>query len=233
MKVIDLSVHLLEGPNIVYKGETYLKMRHVANFSRNQLLSRNIDIWLHAGTHVDAPSHAIEDGPSIETVELGRLVREAVLLNLTPDIGKGQPIDGEMLDNANTRLKESGEMIVDGDIIILQTSWSNTRRPSTPEYREHAPHLTEESAEWLVSRAPSAVGFDFPEEGLTKLLAQGKRGIRDYPLPLHRKILGAGIYLIEHLTNLTSLSKSRFLFSAAPLKIVGAEGTPVRAFAIE
>jgi kynurenine formamidase len=93
--------------------------------------------------------------------------------------------------------------------------------------------LASDAADWIVNKAPSAVGFDFPEERVTKLKESLAKKIDEHPLPIHNKLLSSGVYLIEHLTNLDRPTRRRFLFAAAPLHVVGAEGTPVRAFAFQ
>jgi arylformamidase len=244
MKVIDLSIPLLECDNLVYPGTVYLKIKPVIDYSRNMLLSSNVEIWLHAGTHVDSPSHVIESGSTIEKAPLHKLVHEAVILDLTNAISEDHPIAIKDLDYAEAGLNAQGERIKEGDILILRTDWSLTRLPWNPEYRNNSPYLTYEGAEWLVARKPSAVGFDFPEEKIANLFMAKNKARQDeqtpnvsnvnHPLPVHLKLLGSGIYLVEHLTNLDRLVDCpRFLFVAAPLKIIGVEGTPVRALGIE
>ncbi len=49
---------------------------------------------------------------------------------------------------------------------------------------------------------------------------------------MHTILLGAGIPIVEHLTNLSALPIDGFIFSAAPPKIVGMGTFPVRAHAI-
>lgn len=223
-----------EGPNIVYPGYVFLRKIPVLNYENHVIMSSNVEIWLHAGTHVDAPLHVVEDGASIDEIELSKFVGEAVMLDLTKNTSPSSPILSITLEHAYTELKRKGEEIKRGDIIVLRTDWSTRYSPASSEYREKSPYLTEEAVDWLLEKKPSAVGFDFPEERIEKLkesLGPGKT--REQPLPLHLKLLGNGVHLIEHLTNLNQLTRSRFILAAAPLKIKGAEGSPVRAFAIE
>ncbi len=50
--------------------------------------------------------------------------------------------------------------------------------------------------------------------------------------PMHRVILGAGVVIMEGLTNLGALPKRRVDFAAPFYKIAGTEGAPARFFAI-
>ena len=71
--------------------------------------------------------------------------------------------------------------------------------------------------------------------------ATGKKGIGvdaisidpidSFELPMHRIVLGAGLVIIENLTNLEQLVGHVFRFAALPLKYENADGAPVRAVA--
>ena len=49
--------------------------------------------------------------------------------------------------------------------------------------------------------------------------------------PVHTTLLGAGILVVEHLTNLDALPAAGFRFTAVPVKMRGLGSFPVRAFA--
>ncbi len=51
--------------------------------------------------------------------------------------------------------------------------------------------------------------------------------------PCHHILLGAGIPIVESLANLDKLTANRFYFLCLPLNIVGSEGAPARAVAME
>ncbi len=49
--------------------------------------------------------------------------------------------------------------------------------------------------------------------------------------PVHTRLLGAGVLIAEHMTNLGALPERAFRFSAVPPKVKGMGTFPVRAFA--
>lgn len=55
--------------------------------------------------------------------------------------------------------------------------------------------------------------------------------IDSFELPMHRIVLGAGLVIVENLTNLEGLIGRTFRFAALPLKYENADGAPVRAVA--
>ncbi len=51
-------------------------------------------------------------------------------------------------------------------------------------------------------------------------------------MPVHLRLLAAGVTIVEGLRNLDRVAGRRFLYVGAPLKLVGATGSPLRAVAI-
>jgi len=91
-------------------------------------------------------------------------------------------------------------------------------------------------AEWMVKKKVKAVGFDCPNDWNHHLNIAYDYTRKGPPVKehehVHRIHLSHGILQIEYLCNLTAIKKDRVRFFAVPLK-VKAEGSPVRAFAIE
>lgn len=178
-----------------------------------------ISLSPHTGTHVDSPLHVIEGAPAIGKIGLDRVVGEAILIDLT-DKGPNSPITSE-------DLKKYEKKILPGDIVLLRTDWSD-KKWGTDEYWNDSPYLTADGAKWLANKKPKAVAFDFFEEYSARL-----KGFKPEDFVVHHELLGSGVIIIEHLTNLGKLTKGRVEFFAAPLKLMVTEASPARAFAIE
>ena len=50
---------------------------------------------------------------------------------------------------------------------------------------------------------------------------------------IHQILLSGGVVIVEGLSNLEALQRSKVFFVALPLKIEGGDGSPCRALAIE
>ena len=73
----------------------------------------------------------------------------------------------------------------------------------------------------------------FAEEGLLALGVEGITvGAPDTGVQIHRILLGAEILIIESL-DLSAAEEGRYILSAAPLKMAGLDGSPVRALLID
>jgi kynurenine formamidase len=165
----------------------------------------------HAGTHLDAPSHFLADGASVEHVDLDRCVGEATVLDLTHK----EPLSPITVAD----VLAAGAGTDPGQRLLLRTDWDSWF--GQPAYFTDFPPLAPETARWFADHGVLLVGLDIPSLHQTAFVE------------LHEVMLGAEIAIIESLVNLRSLTQRRVFLSAAPLKLAGADGAPVRAFAIE
>ena len=74
----------------------------------------------------------------------------------------------------------------------------------------------------------------FATSGIVRLLGnEGQTvGPEDAPMEVHRILLGAGIVLLEGVV-LKDVAERKYFLSAAPLNLVGFEGSPCRAYLVE
>ena len=124
-------------------------------------------------------------------------------------------------------LKRGGaDQVKKGDIVLLRSGWTDKMYGQWPDYFTQSPFFPPESAEWLVAKDPKSIGFDFFEEYCARL-----PDFTSEDFPMHRVILGAGIVIMEGITNLKALPQRRVPFFAPFYKIEGTEGAPARFFA--
>lgn len=163
----------------------------------------------HAGTHVDAPYHFVENGLKVSEVPLYRYVNNGIILNardrvLTPD-----------------DIRENKDKI-QGRILLLYTGWPEVRQFGTEEYFFDFPTFGPEIGEAIVDAGALSVGVDTPSIDAL-----------DSHFDNHNILLPKDIVLIENLRNLDLLIDVQdFVVCAAPLKVDRGDASPVRAFAI-
>ena len=174
---------------------------------------------LHTGAHIDSPLHVFKDGITTAEINLEQVTGEAVVVDLS-FVG---PNRGVTIDD----LRRGGaDQVRKGDIVLLRTDWTDKMYGRWPDYFTQSPFFPPESAEWLVARGPKSIGFDFFEEYCARLPDFTSEDFR-----MHRVILGAGVVIMEGLTNLGTLPRRRVSFYAPFYKIAGTEGAPARFFA--
>ena len=78
-----------------------------------------------------------------------------------------------------------------------------------------------------------AVGYDYPPDYTlrTGIFSPGTKVPRE-ECTTHFAFFPAGITVIEYLTNLHEIGAARCRFLALPLRLEGADGSPVRAVAL-
>jgi kynurenine formamidase len=159
---------------------------------------------------------------SIDTIP--PIVRRGVLL----DIARVAGVDILPADFVITpeHLEQTGVAIQPGDVALLRTGWAKYfEDPAKFISQVCGPGPGIAGARWLSSKGVFAAGSD--------TVAFEK--VPDPAMPVHVHLLvESGIHIIECL-NLEDLAADRvyeFQFIAAPMKIRGATGAPVRPIAI-
>lgn len=178
----------------------------------------SVSMGLHTGAHIDSPLHCYEDGITTAEIPLDRVCGDAVIIDCT-NIGQSEPVDAKALEAAAKDVRE-------GDIILIRTDWTDQAYGDFPHYFVDSPYLTVDAAEWLVSKRPSAVGFDFFEEYCARLPDFGSEDF-----VCHRVLLGEGIPMMEGITNLGAVGRDRCTFFSPFYKLLGCEGASARFFA--
>lgn len=214
-KIIDLSQPLYHNcPGwATYEMTT---VNYEAVYPVDGFTAERLDLNVHTGTHMDAPFHFYPDGKKVDEIPIGQFFGEAVPINLF-GIAPEEPIGRKHLEPYADKVKP-------GDIVLLCTGWSEKRGYSKDYYYEW-PFLSREGAEWLVEKQVKGVGIDG--------LSIGGWAEGNGP-PAHEVLLSNEVWPLEEL-NLTEelFTEERWFLSAAPLKLQGFGGAPVRAVAMK
>jgi kynurenine formamidase len=205
-----------------------------------------IAMGTHVGTHIDALSHfscggRLHGGEEAAAVQsygagLGKhgietiapIVRRGVLLDVA-ELHGGEPLarDFEITPaEMESAAKRQALEIREGDVVLLRTGWARYFEDPAKFISEvHGPGPAIAGARWLSGKKIFAAGGD----------TVAFERVPDAAMPVHvHMLVESGIHLIECL-NLEELAAARvyeFLFVAAPLKIRGATGAPVRPLAL-
>jgi arylformamidase len=210
-KALDLTMPFSEK-TIPVPGHPCPRLEPLTTLEEDGVRNTLMTISIHTGTHIDAPSHFIEDGASIDEIPIERFRRPGVRLDLRELAQPCYPVTLEHLEKAGFDASEAR-----GNILMLATGWSDEAWQSERLYGDN-PYLAQDAATALAEAAPSALGLDFAVDD-TK------------PWPNHTILLGAEVLLIENLMRLPELPRDGFEVTAYPLKLVGQNGGPTRVVA--
>lgn len=174
-----------------------------------------LSLYSHCGTHMDAPRHFVRDAPTIDEQDLSICRGPAWVLDLTP-VKSRELLTVDRVSRWENRVRP-------GVRLLLRTDWSH--RFGTPAYRDELPRISPELADWLVERKVALIGVEPPSVADVNNLPE---------LTLvHQILFNGGVVIVEGLSGLDRLRSDQIEFIAFPLKVVGGDGTPVRAVAIE
>jgi kynurenine formamidase len=165
-----------------------------------------IDMVTNVGTYLDTPFHRYAEGHDLSEVPLEAVAGVPVVAVDAP----GPAVDAAALPTRS----------LTGTAVIVRTGWDRHWRTDAYGAGGH-PYLAQDAVDRLVEERPALVGIDSVNIDDT---ATGER-------PVHSGLLAAGIYVLEHLTNLAALDGDGWELFAVPVKVAGMGTFPVRAFA--
>jgi len=187
----------------------------------------------HTGTHFDAPVHWIsgKDLPNntVDTIPPAQFVGPACVVDVTSDVAR----DPDFLvtpDLLRAWEKTNGK-IPPASWLLLRTGWS--KRTNAAEYINvkgdgpHTPGWAPEASQFL-ARERDVLGVGVETVGTDA----GQAARMQPPFPNHFIMHGSGKFGLAGLCNLDQLPATGAVVIAAPLKIVGGSGSPLRVIAI-
>lgn len=198
-RIYDITRPLAPGC-IVYPGDI---VPGFAQEDHGNYLVTDIRISSHSGTHIDAPSHYLEQGAGVDEIPLTHLMGWCRVADLSH-------VKGEILP------RDLGGKTEGAKKILLKTSFSEKT-----EFIEDYPSLGEKAAEFLAAQGIHCIGTDAPS--IEKFNCSGS---------VHRALLSAGIVIIEML-DLWKVPEGEYWMIALPLKLRGLDGSPCRALLFE
>jgi isatin hydrolase len=187
----------------------------------------------HTGTHFDAPVHWItgKDLPdnTTETIPARRFVGPACVIDISRETAANEdyllmPEHVEAWEKQHGRIPKRAW-------VLLRTDWSKrTDAKSFLNVREDGPHSPgfHKTTSQLLATDRDVLGVGVETVGTDA----GQAGTFDPPFPNHATMHGAGKFGLASLRNLDQLPPTGAIVIAAPLKIVGGSGSPLRVLAI-
>jgi len=208
MRTYDITLTI--SPELpTWPGDPGVELERVEKIEdgSNANVSR-VDMGVHTGTHVDAPFHFLQDGITVDKLDLSLLAGRAYVLHL-PDVDL---ITASVLEDAQIPPRTRR--------VLFKTRNSDYWVGGNPEFQTEFVGLSEDGAEYLVRRGVKLVGVDY----LSVAPYHQSR-------PTHEKLLSAGVVIVEGL-DLSMVSQGRYTIYCLPLKLANSDGAPARAILI-
>ena len=240
LRIVDLTQRL--GPDTpviglppMFASSPAASLEVISRFDENgpAWYWNTIRMGEHTGTHFDAPIHWItgKDLPenACDTIPSRRFVGPACVIDVTTDVERDpdfllMPVHVVAWEQAHGRIPAAAW-------VLLRTGWSRRTDPAAflnvAADGPHSPGFDKSTSQLLaLDRDVLGVGVE------TVGTDAGQAGTFDPPFPNHATMHGAGKFGLASLTNLDQLPAVGAIVIAAPLKVVGGSGSPVRVLAI-
>lgn len=205
MKYIDIS-YPIDSNIAIYPGNPGFMTERVQDIDRGDSARVSvISMGSHTGTHIDALSHFIAEGATLDEIPLERMNGRAKVIDAT---GRAE-IDVDLLVKID---------IEQDDILLFKTD--NSVRWSCDSVLEDYVTLTYDAADYLADKNIKMVGIDYMSIERPRSKRTGGRSV-------HTSLLGNGILICETL-KLRDINSGEYSLICMPLNIKGIDGCPVR-----
>ena len=203
-KIIDISLSLYNGA-LVHPSEEFLKIEPNRTFEKDGVRTSKITLGSHTGTHIDAPSHFLEKGKTIDEINLDKCMGKCQVVEISEEL---QTIEKEHIDGK-----------INSKRVLFKTK--NSKLLNKP-YTKDITSLSISAAQYLIERNVVLVGIDY-----TGIEASGSSGH-----PVHTKLLEKEIVIVEGL-NLGQVNAGNYELVVLPLRLKNLDSSPSRAIFIQ
>jgi kynurenine formamidase len=210
--VVDLS-HPLTASTPIYPGDPEPHIFTATTVAGEGYNLSHVHIGTQTGTHIDAPFHFRDDGATIDRMSLDMTVGPGVVVAV-PGKEPGQTIT--LAD-----LEPQRRALWPGAIVLFCTGWY--RHVGSEMFFRH-PYLEAAVGRALLDSGIATIAIDTLNADFTS----GEE------FPIHEMFAAAGGLIAENLAGTAALTPGvEPLLLLLPLNIVGCDGAPVRAVALE
>jgi kynurenine formamidase len=175
-----------------------------------EFLIASLHLCGNTGTYVDAPVHRFRGAADLAALPLERLAHLPVAV-VDARGRSARAVGRDAFEGVDVR----------GKAVLVHTGWS--RHWGRDDYFGPNPFLDEGACDRLVERGAAFVGIDSLNVDDTADLAR----------PAHTRLLGAGIPICEHMTNLHRVPAGGGRLHAVPVAWRGGATFPVRAYVLD
>ena len=206
-KIHDISKKI-HPDMVVWPGDPSMKAEKHLSISKGDLCNlSSVNMGVHTGTHADSPYHFIDGGSTIESLDLSRFIGFVKVFEISnPEYISEDDIKDLPIEK--------------DDAVFFKTA--NSSVPEEAPFNENFIYLHESAAKFLVEKGVKTVGVDYFSVD----------SFHSTTHSAHKILLSNNLSIIENLY-LKDVEEGKYLFSCLPLKISGADGSPVRAVLVE
>jgi arylformamidase len=203
--VYDISI-LLGLEDVTYPGDDPYSRKEISSIAVGAAYNLStLTLSAHAGTHIDAPAHFIEMAKTIDQYDAQNFVLPAHVIYVEDK----ESIKPDSLEGLEMKR---------GDALLFKTTNTTSGLSRSGLFSKRFVHMSEEAASLCIELEASLVGIDYISIDRYE----------DDEAPVHRKLLEKDVMILEGI-DLKDVPPGEYTLICPPLKIKGAEASPVRA----
>ncbi len=207
-KIHDISKPL-SIDTTTWPGDPEISLENILKISSGDACNlTKICMSAHAGTHIDAPSHFISDGKTLDLMPLEIFIGECLVCEYIGD----NEIDINYIEKINLNGIER---------ILFKTKNSHNRNKK--KFDENFISLSDKTALYLIEKKIKLIGIDYLS--IEKFHAEKGN-------PVHMNLLSNNIAILENI-NLADINPGIYELICLPIFFKGIEAAPARAVLIE
>ena len=200
-------------------GTPWHQLVEITPMGKIDTVGRNtsrIVLGSHSGTHMDAPYHFIDDGKTMEKLDINIMKGIVQIV----DFRNKRAGDVVTLDDVN-KLKITGRM-------LFAFGWYHNWK--TDSYYKSFPYFSQEAIKFLIDGGIKLMAMDTPSPDDGSSI----KHIGETDSPNHVSLLKNEVIIVEYLNNTDILDVNKqYEIVALPLKIKGSDGCPARVIVSE
>ncbi|WP_292388203.1 cyclase family protein [Methanosarcina sp. UBA5] len=229
-KIIDITTPISPLTQ-TFPGDPTPAIERVCTLEEEGCTVSKLSFGSHTGTHVDAPSHVLKNGLTVDKLELKNLMGAALILDFSSLSGE---LTAGILEKAFRNMGAPENI----QILLLKTEAFFRKQGKTGEFsfsgaesgsqdmepgkeKPSSAYLDESGAAWIVEKGFKTIGID----------GFSVDDIDSETLPAHHILLSGNLNVVECL-EFSSIEAGIYFFLCLPLKIEGCDGAPARALLI-
>jgi arylformamidase len=213
-KIIDITTPISPFTK-VFPGDPKAEVENVCTLENEGCATSRLSFGSHTGTHVDAPSHVLNNGLPVDKLELESLMGTALILDFS---SLGGALTADILEKAFKKIETSENI----SILLLKTEgFSRKQNEKSGKEKLDLLYLDESAAAWIVEKRFKTIGID----------NLSVDSLNSEVLRAHHILLSGSVNIVECL-ELSSVEAGIYFFLCLPLKIEGCDGAPARALLI-
>lgn len=174
-----------------------------------------MNIYSHAGTHMDAPVHFGVGSQTIDLIAAERFTGKAWIINVN--------VTHERQLVTERDFEKMADKIKVGDSVIIKTGWCQFINED--KYRNGLPRISESLAHWLVAKMINRLVVEAPSVADVHDLAEVTL--------IHQILFKGDVIIIEGICNTKELVSESVELFTFPLKVRDGDGAPARVIAIQ